>query len=384
MNKFPAITLSDFTHRNSPQIKISFPYNKELVNLVKSISGARWSASNKCWYIALNKNNLNKLINALQPHTRIINQVSISTNNIPTNGYTFSETEKQQLNQFWKWLKTRRYSASTIKVYFGFVKNLIYHLNGKKNIQEITNSDIEHYIYEVLVNKKNVAVSTQRQFIGAIKAFKQFLPQVAYQADLLVRPKKSNFLPTVLSYEEVILLIRKTKNLKHRAAIIMLYSCGLRISELLNLKLADIDIFRKQVIIKQGKGRKDRIVVLSHAALPIIGNYLQTYEPKTYFIENPNGGKYSAESIRAIIKRNAKAAGIKKRVTPHTLRHSYATHLLEQGVDVRYIQELLGHARTETTMIYTHVTRKDLKKIESPLDKIVSDYQQNKNKIEKK
>lgn len=234
------------------------------------------------------------------------------------------------------------------------------------------------------LTQKKITVSTQRQFIGAIKAFKQFMPHAAYQADLLVRPKKSKYLPTVLSYEEVILLIRKTKNLKHRAAIIMLYSCGMRISELLNLKLSDIDVFRKQVIIKQGKGRKDRIVVLSHTAIPIINNYLQTYEPEIYFLENPKGGKYSAESIRSIIKRNAKAAGIKKSVTPHTLRHSYATHLLEQGVDIRYIQELLGHVRTETTMIYTHVTRKDLQKIESPLDKIMLDYQRNKNQIDKK
>ncbi len=175
-------------------------------------------------------------------------------------------------------------------------------------------------------------------------------------------------LPLVLSKEEVIDLIRHTQNLKHRALITMIYSAGLRISELLNLKISDIDVDRRQLIVRQGKGRKDRMIVLADSFLPLFNNYYLTYQPKEFFIEGEAGKKYSAESVRAIIRRGCKRAGIKKRVTPHTLRHSYATHLLESGVDLRYIQELLGHSRPETTMIYTHVSRKDLLQIRSPLD----------------
>ena len=190
----------------------------------------------------------------------------------------------------------------------------------------------------------------------------------------LFYPRKSSYLPSVLSKEEVVNLLRCTRNLKHRAILALLYSSGLRIGELINLELRDIDMFRLQILIKNGKGRKDRYVMLAKSFLPLLKNYLTTYKPAIYFIESLTfGEKYSAGSVRSFLKKSCLAAGIKKRVTPHTLRHSYATHLLENGVDIRYIQELLGHSRPETTMIYTHVATKDLLRIESPLDKIVSE-----------
>lgn len=148
----------------------------------------------------------------------------------------------------------------------------------------------------------------------------------------------------------------------------LIYSAGLRISELINLELRQIDVDRRQIIIKNAKGRKDRNVILAKSFIPVLNNYLNTYRPKVYFTEGKIGGKYSPESIRAFLKRSCQAAKISKNVTPHTLRHSYATHLLENGIDLRYIQELLGHAKPETTMIYTHVAKKDLLQIESPLD----------------
>tara|TARA_Y100000589_G_scaffold329390_1_gene375856 strand:+ start:110327 stop:111454 length:1128 start_codon:yes stop_codon:yes gene_type:complete len=373
MEQLPAVTLSLFSHRGEKQIKIAFEYNPHLIKIIKQIDGVRWSATHKCWYIRYSKQNLSQISSALKNKATIIRSIP--------QGFEFTDKEKQELNNFWKWLKAQRYSESTVKVYFNFIKDLTAYLNHRKDLATITNHDIEQYTYDVLVKQKNVSVSTQRQFVGALKAYKRFNPHAAFDGEVLIRPKKSTHLPTVLSWQEVLEIIRKTKNLKHRAAIIMMYSAGLRISELINLRLSDIDIQRKQIFIKQSKNRKDRVVVLAESSLPVIFNYLETYEPKVYFLENPEGGKYSAESVRAFLKRGAKAAGIRKRVTPHTLRHSYATHLLEQGVDVRYIQELLGHARTETTMIYTHVSRKDLRQIESPLDKIVSNYKADNKKL---
>ena len=184
----------------------------------------------------------------------------------------------------------------------------------------------------------------------------------------LERPKKSRILPNILSQEEVIRIIQYTQNIKHRAILTLIYSCGLRIGELINLKLVDFHIERKQLIVKEGKGRKDRFVSLADSFLPLLSNYYSSYKPTIYFVEGQNGGKYSAESIRSFLRKSCKKAGIKKPVTPHTLRHSYATHLLENGVDLRYIQSLLGHSKPETTMIYTHVQRKDLMEIQNPLD----------------
>lgn len=139
----------------------------------------------------------------------------------------------------------------------------------------------------------------------------------------------------------------------------------------MNLKLSEIDIDRRQVYVLTGKGRKDRVVILPKSIIPVLRYYLDNYHPHTFLIEGPKGKAYSASSVRNILKRSCKLAGIKSHVTPHTLRHSFATHLLESGVGLRYIQELLGHAKPETTMIYTHIARKDLLNIESPLDEIV-------------
>lgn len=181
-------------------------------------------------------------------------------------------------------------------------------------------------------------------------------------------PTRDKKLPVILSIEEVLQLIQITKNLKHRTIISMLYASGLRVGELINLELKDFDFNRNMLHIRNGKGRKDRYASIAKSLYPLLKNYHATYRPKIYFIENPKGGKYSPASIRSFIKRSCKLAGIHKTITPHSLRHSYATHLLEQGTDIRHIQELLGHSKPETTMIYTQVTQKDIRQIKSPLD----------------
>ena len=230
---------------------------------------------------------------------------------------------------------------------------------------------------------RNYAISTHRQVISAIKQFKYFAPKCSIDNLTLDMPGKSRFLPTVLSKEEVINLLRCTRNLKHRAILAILYASGLRIGELINLRLRDLDVDRRQIAIKGGKGRKDRYVIMAESFIPLLNNYLNTYMPEKYFAEGLRGRKYTPGSVRNFLKRSCELAGIKKKVTPHTLRHSYATHLLEFGVDVRYIQELLGHSSTKTTMIYTHVTKKSLLQIESPLDKVIQGMTANDKKNEK-
>lgn len=249
------------------------------------------------------------------------------------------------------------------------------------NAEELTNRHVELFIENVFIPRR-YSISTHRQFTSAMKLFVNFYSNSKIDDLKLDRPKKSFILPTVLSNEEVINLLRCTKNLKHRAILAIIYSAGLRIGELINLQLSHIDIERRQIIIKNSKGRKDRNVILAKSCIPLMMNYLNTYEPKKFFAEGQPLEQYSQASIRAFLKRSCKAARITKKVTPHTLRHSYATHLLENGIDLRYIQELLGHAKPETTMIYTHVSKKDLLRIESPLDIAVKKLTQQSNEQE--
>jgi len=181
----------------------------------------------------------------------------------------------------------------------------------------------------------------------------------------------------------VIDLIKVTRNLKHRIIIAMIYSCGLRVGELLALKCNALDLQRMQVHVKMAKNKKDRYIPLAQNIMPMLRNYLITYNPKQYFIEGQGDHPYTASSVRALLKKSCKFARITKHITPHTLRHSYATHLIENGVNLRYVQDLLGHSKPETTMIYTHIARNDLMSITNPLDVAVNRFLQKDNDNEK-
>ena len=267
------------------------------------------------------------------------------------------------------YLEGLRLSNSTINVYSGFIADFLLYIKHNE-LRTLGNKDVQRFT-ETMVKKKAYGISTHRQMVSAIKHFANRFEETAIDSPELKRPGKDRRLPTVLSYAEIIALLQVTANLKHRTALALLYSSGLRISELINLKLSALDIERGQILIKNSKGRKDRYVVMAKSFIPLLKNYLFTYKPTYYFIENPKGTSYSASSIRKFLKRSCEKAGITKHVTPHTLRHSYATHLLENGVGLRYIQELLGHTKPETTMIYTRVAQKDLLQIRSPLDDAV-------------
>ncbi|MBT8254865.1 MAG: site-specific integrase, partial [Bacteroidia bacterium] len=263
-----------------------------------------------------------------------------------------SPLRRKILNGFFIYLKGKRYSANTVRIYTFHMADIVSHFYDTE-LSQLGNREIERYIETVHLNRR-YSISTQRQLISAIKLFIVYYPHTRIEEPKLSRPGASRYLPTVLSKQEIIDLIRSTRNLKHRAVVGMIYSAGLRISELVALELRDIDVDRKQILIRNGKGRKDRYVMLSEGFLPLFHNYLITYRPVKYFVEGPGGGNYTASSVRKFLKRSCELAQIRKHVTPHTLRHSYATHLLENGVSVRHIQELLGHSKPETTMIYTH------------------------------
>lgn len=380
MKTLPTVSIERGYYGKQDSVFVYFKYDGQLISIIKRIKVFSWSASRRCWHAPFSDSNLQRL-------AQIFNGVAFikkgkSVDRLPKllikKKRIISENNKNIIRAYVSYLRGKCYSESTIKTYFTFIADFLSY-NNHVPLDQLTNRDIELFIENIFIPRR-YSISTHRQFISAMKLFVNFYPHSKIDDFNLERPKKSYILPTVLSNEEIITLLRCTKNLKHRAILAMIYSAGLRISELINLQLEHIDTQRRQIIVKNSKGRKDRNIILAKSCIPLMLNYINTYEPQKFFAEGKPSEKYSQESIRAFLKRSCKAARITKRVTPHTLRHSYATHLLENGIDLRYIQELLGHAKPETTMIYTHVSKKDLLCIESPLDIAVKKISRETNK----
>lgn len=366
MKNHPIIIVEQRVYKKNPSLLIRFPYNSLLIQQVRKITGAAWSKTLQVWHVADTKENLALIMSTFKDIAEV-DISKISTKEVFRRNLT--DDQRTLLNNFYLYLKGKRYSPSTIHTYTFFVADFV-NFHTEIALEELTNRSVEVFIEKVFIPRK-YSISSQRQFISALKVFTVFYPHTKINDLQLERPKKSRILPNVLSQEEVLRIVQVTKNLKHRAIIVLLYSSGLRIGEITSLQLKNIDVERRQVKVVSGKGRKDRFVVLASSFLPLLMNYLTTYVPKVYFIEGPEGERYSESSIRKFLEKSVALAKISKKVTPHTLRHSYATHLLENGVGLRHIQELLGHAKPETTMIYTHVAKKDLLEIKSPLDTIL-------------
>jgi len=262
----------------------------------------------------------------------------------------------------------KRYSQNTIKTYVSYMSSFMDEFNNR-NPGSVTTQEINEYILK-LIRTKGISSSQQNQRINAIKFyFEQVLgrKKAYYQLD---RPKKDKRLPKILTVEEVELILKHCENLKHKCILMTLYSGGLRRSELINLKITDIDSQRMLIRITNSKGNKDRNTLLSEKLLKLLRDYYRYHKPKIWLFEGQGGGQYSATSIANIFRKAIRKAQITKHATPHTLRHSFATHLLEQGINLRYIQELLGHSSIKTTEIYTHVSSKQLSKIKNPLDNL--------------
>ncbi|HSO88351.1 MAG TPA: tyrosine-type recombinase/integrase, partial [Draconibacterium sp.] len=224
----------------------------------------------------------------------------------------------------------------------------------------------------ILPNKLSIAY--QNQMVNAIRLFFRQQMKTEIEIAQIERPRGEHRLPNVLSKEEIKAILQAPTNLKHRAMLSLIYACGLRRSELLNLKPTDVDSKRGLLIIRNAKGRKDRVAPLPEMMIKMLRQYYLKFKPKHWLFEGWNvGEKYSAQSLQKVLKNALPLAKVKKPVTLHWLRHSYATHLLESGTDLRYIQEILGHKNSKTTEIYTHVSNKELQKIKSPIENLELD-----------
>ena len=234
-------------------------------------------------------------------------------------------------------------------------------------LETISKLDLETYNTEYIL-KNGYSFTYQNQTINALKLFFKHEGKDLAILDNLERPKRQRKLPEVLSIGEVKQLLGTITNLKHKTLLCLLYACGLRIGETLNIKVNDLNLDRGFTHIRSGKGRKDRYVPIPKQLRVLLIKYLEAYRPTEYLFVGARGGKYSPVSARQVLRRALYQNDIDKNITLHTLRHSHATHLLENGTDIRYIQELLGHNSPKTTMIYTHVSSASLDRIKNPFD----------------
>jgi len=272
-----------------------------------------------------------------------------------------------ELSEYNRLLRLKNYSTGTINTYNYCFEKFLAHFTGK-NISELTKDQILDFLYQE--SQKGLSAGYQNQIINAIKFYYEHVLGRKREFYDIPRAKRPQKLPVVFSEEEIVLLLNQIDNLKHKCALYLIYSGGLRISEAINMKIADIDTTRNLIMIRAGKGKKDRTTLLSQTLLEMLSHYYKLYKPIEYIFEGESGGQYTAKSIQNVFNKALAKSGIKKEATVHSLRHSFATHLLERGTDLRYIQELLGHESSKTTEIYTHITKKAMDKIVSPLDNL--------------
>jgi integrase/recombinase XerD len=265
-------------------------------------------------------------------------------------------------------LTLKNYAYRTIKSYKNCFRAFIKHYNELKP-STLTRRQIDAYLY-YMRKERGISISHQSQIMSAIKFFYTSVIKQPEKVEGLFQPRRENRLPNVLTEAEVVRLLKSVDNIKHRCMLMMGYSAGMRIGEVVNLQLCDLQLEARRVFVRSGKGNKDRCTLLSDKMITALKDYFELYRPVHWLFEGVDGGKYSDRSLQEIFIRAKEASQINPNATFHTLRHSFATHLLERGTDLRYIQELLGHSSSKTTEIYTHITKKGMGNLKSPLDSL--------------
>jgi integrase/recombinase XerD len=357
--------------------RVQTPYDQALIHFLKDLGGS-WETQSKTWILP--KDQVQSIWEHWKGKIWIEQEKNLFVSHVKAGGFKEKldkrKTDRTALipgeeiciQRYTEFLLSKRYSKSTRVTYLSMIEGLIGFLNCLP--QNMQREEFHRFGAEFL-EARGYSISYHRQFIGALKLYLEVFPNKVIKPDELSRPKKEFKLPVVLSMEECLKIIRGIRNLKHRSIISLLYSSGMRIGELLRLEWRDVDFDRGQLNIRSSKNRKYRYVPLSENIALMLQNYYRQYPTIRYVFEGSPGLEYSASSVRKILSRACRKAGIQKHVTPHTLRHSYATHLLESGIDLRIVQELLGHSKPETTMIYTHVSRKLKMSVRSPFDEML-------------
>ncbi|WP_235843208.1 site-specific tyrosine recombinase/integron integrase [Maribacter hydrothermalis] len=375
MNSVKSITLYHLMINNQKMIGIKFSPDKLIQNLIKGLPDPKWSKQYNMAYIHNTKANLGIIFTTFKGivwinYNRFLTNKPINTSNETVDVQWFrnrTNVPEYRLcpEEYLLKLELKRYANSTVRTYVSFFEMFINYYKEKELIT-IDESDIRNFLQHLV--QRNVSNSYLNLAINAIKFYYEVVLDMPNRFYEIERPRKESKLPKVISKEEILSIIENTNNLKHKCIVQLLYGSGLRRSELLNLKIEDIDSKRMLIRVVGSKGNKDRQTLLSRNALKDLRRYFTKYEPKIYLFEGKTGIKYSGASVLKIVKSAAERAKIRISVTPHILRHSFATHLLESGTDLRQIQVLLGHSSSKTTEIYTHVATNTFESIKNPLD----------------
>jgi site-specific recombinase XerD len=338
-------------------IKITFPYDPPRRAKIKAIEGSRWHPAKRCWSVPHSDGMVEKVLLIFNGE-----KVDIDPSLLTTKGRVVTNFEDLR-----KEFSRREYSQRTVKSYIRYNEDFLKVVD--KVPQEVTEEDIKSYLFH-LVEERRVSTSTLNIAINALKFYyggilkRKFLYEIK-------RPSKDRKLPVVLNRVEVSKILSAPLNIKHKAILMLIYSAGLRVGEVVKLRIEDIDSRRKLIHIKNAKDRKDRYTLLSEVALETLREYWREYEPLKWLFPGQNKESHiTTRAVEKVFSNACKKAQIQKTVSVHSLRHSFATHLLESGVDLRYIQEILGHKSSKTTEIYTHVSNRDIGRIKSPLDSL--------------
>ncbi|PTB92998.1 recombinase [Marivirga lumbricoides] len=370
MNLQKQITLKHLLINNEKKIGLQFYPDKVIQALIKSMPEVKWSEKFQMVYLNNTQKNFYSILKTFKGIAWV--NMKYFDLNKPVSKYG-EEVKIDDLRKkypkipeaYFQKLELKRYAYNTAQNYSSCFDRFRRHFPSKQ-LMGIDESDIKNYLKGLIqLQYSNSYINVA---INSIKFYYEVVEGMPNRFYSIERPIKAERLPEILSKEEVLLMINKTFNLKHQCIISLLYSSGLRRGELLNLKIKDIDSKRMTIRVNQGKGKKDRFSILSDKLLLKLRLYYKQYKPQNYLFEGKAGHSYSGSSVRQIVKTAAKAANINKEVRSHMLRHSFATHLLEAGTDLRYIQLLPGHASTRTTEVYTHVATDAFKAIKNPLD----------------
>lgn len=362
-------------HKGQPVIVVRIPRQPDAVQAIKSIRGAQWSRTLESWYLPQTSENFELLIHTMRrfgyvDYTGIRKGIAHSATLTKRGIMSQPQQAKSEIDdavvQFKRFMASSRYSENTVKTYTEALRVFLAHC--KKPIVDIANQDLINFNNDYIL-QKGLSQSYQNQVINGVKLYFRHQHGSQLDPELILRPRREKPLPNVLSKEEMRRILEAHSNLKHKAMLSLIYACGLRCGELLALKPSHVDGNRNLLIIKQAKGKKDRIVPLSKKILVMLREYYATFKPSNYLFEGQKAGEpYDARSLQKVLKQALIKANIRKPVTLHWLRHSYATHLLEGGTNLRYIQEILGHSNPKTTQIYTHVSTQGLQHVMSPFD----------------
>jgi site-specific recombinase XerD len=374
-NRYQHITLKHILVEGTKYIGLQFHSNKRIESIILKDKRFSWNDKFELYIIANTKTHI-RLIFDLFRGIAWINGAHFFENkkhqkNNPRISLASFKTRGGKLNpipaEYIRQLELKRYSLNTCKTYISCFEKFIAAFPNQK-LMEINEMDIQEYLQNL--SEKGCSGSYLNQMINAIKFYYEVVLKMPNRFYSIQRPFKQEKLPKVISPPEVKKIINATGNIKHKCILSLLYSAGLRRQELLDLEISDIDSDRMLITVRNGKGGKDRVTLLSDKVLYDLRIYFKEWRPQRYLFEGKPGVKYSASSIRQILSKASQKAGLHRKVTPHMLRHSFATHLLENGTDLRYIQKLLGYNSSKTTEIYTRVSIQNIQNLKSPLDSL--------------